>query len=225
MQSLLARSLAGLAFLLIVLGVVMFGSAGTLHFWRAWLYLAVFGGASALVTGYLYRHDRRLLDSRTRAGPVAETQRSQQWIQSLASLCFIGLFVVAGLEVRRGTPALPWVFSVLAEGFVALGFWIVFRVFRENSFASAVIEVRSEQRVVTTGPYALVRHPMYTGASLLLLATPPALGSWRPLPFALALVLVIALRAVSEEKTLRDRLPGYEAYLAAVRFRLLPFVW
>jgi protein-S-isoprenylcysteine O-methyltransferase Ste14 len=225
MDDLRRRSLAGLGFLLLALAAITFGSAGSFAFWRAWVYLAVFGGASALVTAYLLRHDRRLLASRTRAGPIAETQRSQQWLQAAASACFVALFAAAGLDFRRAVSDVPWALSLSCDGVVALGFWVVFRVFRENSFTSAVIEVASEQRVVSTGPYAIVRHPMYAGASLLLLATPAALGSWRALPFALALVLVVAVRAVAEEKFLVAQLPGYAAYRARVRHRLVPHVW
>ncbi len=225
MGNLILKSVAGLAFLLLVLGLALFLSAGSLSFWQAWVYLAVFGACTLLITLYLMRYDQRLLASRVQAGPVAETQKSQQVIQSLASLAFIGLFIVAGLDRRFGWSNVPPVVSLLADAVVALGFWVVFRVFRENSYTSATIEVADEQRVITTGPYSVVRHPMYAGASLLLLASALALGSWAALPLALLVILVVAVRLLDEEKFLTASLPGYDAYRRHVRYRLVPFIW
>jgi protein-S-isoprenylcysteine O-methyltransferase Ste14 len=108
---------------------------------------------------------------------------------------------------------------------VALGFYFVYRVFKENSFTSALIEVQAEQHVITTGPYAVVRHPMYAGALLMMAATPVALGSWVALPFLLPLVAVIVARLLDEEKLLAQELPGYEAYRQRVPHRLVPRVW
>jgi protein-S-isoprenylcysteine O-methyltransferase Ste14 len=113
----------------------------------------------------------------------------------------------------------------IANAFVVLGFFIVFLTFKENSFTSATIEVADEQKVVTSGPYKVVRHPMYAGAILLLIFTPIALGSWVALPFPLPLIVVVAIRAVEEEKFLRISLPGYADYCQKVRYRLVPYVW
>ena len=225
MGSLILKSIAGLAFLLLVLGLALFLSAGSLGFWQAWVYLAVFAVCTLLITLYLMRYDQRLLASRVQAGPVAEKQKSQQVIQSLASLFFIGLFIVPGLDYRFHWSNVPPVVSLMADGLVALGFWIVFLVFKANSFTSATIEVADEQKVITTGPYRVVRHPMYAGASVLLLATPPALGSWFALPLAVLVILVVVARLLDEEKFLAASLPGYDAYRQQVRYRLIPFIW
>jgi protein-S-isoprenylcysteine O-methyltransferase Ste14 len=225
MASLMIRSLAGLLFLLGVLGLALFASAGTFAFWRAWLYLALFGLCVVLITGYLVFRDRRLLESRLNVGPAAERQRSQQVIQSLASLFFIALFIVPGLDHRFGWSHVPAVLSVASDALVALGLFIVFLVFRENTYTSAIIEVANEQRVVSSGPYSLVRHPMYSGAMLLLIFTPLALGSWVGLPLAIPVILVIAARLLSEEKFLAARLGGYDDYRRKVRWRLLPGIW
>jgi protein-S-isoprenylcysteine O-methyltransferase Ste14 len=173
----------------------------------------------------LIKCDQRLLAGRVKAGPVAEVQKGQQIIQSLASLFFIGLFIVPGLDYRFHWSAVPAVVSWVSEGFVALGFFIVFLVFRENSYTSAIIEVSDEQRVITSGPYSVVRHPMYAGASLLLLFAPLALGSWVALLCPLPLILVVAVRLIEEEKYLMANLSGYEAYRQKVRYRLIPFIW
>ena len=225
MNNLLVRTILGFLFLLLCLGLALFIPAGSLRFWQAWLYLAVFAGCTILITAYLMKNDRDLLAGRVKAGPVAETQRSQQIIQGFASLFFIAVYIVAGLDYRFGWSSLPPVVSLAADAIVALGFFIVFLVFRENSFTHAVIEVSDEQRVITTGPYRLVRHPMYSSALLLMLFTGVALGSWVAVPFSIPLVLVIAVRLLDEEKFLSANLSGYSDYCQKVRYHLIPYVW
>lgn len=225
MGSLIARTILGFAFLMLVLALALFLSAGSLSFWQAWVYLAVFAICTLLITAYLVKYDLELLAGRVQAGPVAETQRSQQIIQSLASLFFIALFIVPGLDFRYRWSSVPPVLSWIADGFVTLGFFIVFLVFRENSFTRATIQVSAEQKVITTGPYSLVRHPMYAGAFVLLLFTPVALGSWVAVPFAIPIMLVVVARLLDEEKFLSANLSGYQAYLQKVRYRLIPFIW
>jgi len=225
MSSLILKSILGLVFLLLVLSLALFISAGSLNFWQAWAYLADFAACSALITAYLIKYDQKLLSSRVKAGPVAETQKSQKIIQSLASLTFLGLFVVAGLDNRFRWSHVPPIVSLISDGFVAVGFFIVFMVFRENTYTSAVIEVSNEQKIITSGPYRVVRHPMYAGAGLLLLFSPPALGSWVTLSFSFLLILIVAARLLDEEKFLLVKLGGYEVYCKKVRYRLLPFIW
>src|SRR5262245_35861837 len=159
MGSLILKSILGLAFLMLVLALSLFISAGSLRFWQAWVYLAVFATCTLLITAYLIKYDQKLLASRVKAGPTAETQKGQQIIQGLASLLFIGLFIVAGLDYRFHWSNVPPVVSLISDGFVALGFFVVFLVFRENSYTSAVIEVSNEQKVIASGPYSIVRHP------------------------------------------------------------------
>jgi len=150
-DNLLVKAFAGLAFLLVMLAVAIFLPAGSLHFWQAWLYLADFALCTLLVTLYLIRYDQQLLASRVQAGPIAETEKSQQIIQTLASLFFLAVYVVAGLDFRFGWSNVTPVMSLLADGFVALGFLIVFLVFRENSYTSGTIEVAENQQVEPRG--------------------------------------------------------------------------
>ena len=225
MDRLIVKTILGFAFLLLVLALALFLPAGSLGFWQAWLYLAVFAACTILITAYLAKNDRELLAGRVQAGPIAETQKSQQVIQSLASLFFIALYIVAGLDFRFGWSHVPAVVSVLADGVVALGFYVVFLVFRENSYTRSTIEVSAGQQVITTGPYALVRHPMYAGAMLLMIFTPVALGSWLALPFVIPLILVIVARLLDEERFLKANLPGYEDYCQQVHSRLVPSIW
>jgi protein-S-isoprenylcysteine O-methyltransferase Ste14 len=223
--NLLARTILGFAFLMLVLALALFVPAGSLRFWQAWVYLADFAVCTILITAYLIKHDRELLAGRVQAGPIAETERTQQIFQSLASLFFIGLFIVPGLDFRFGWSNVPPVLSLIADGFVALGFYIVFLVFRENSFSRATIEVSDGQTVIPSGPYRVVRHPMYAGAGVLLIFTPIALGSWVAVPFAVPLILVIVARLIDEERFLLANLSGYEEYRKKVRYRLIPLIW
>jgi protein-S-isoprenylcysteine O-methyltransferase Ste14 len=225
MLNLFIRSLAGLLFLVGILALALFWSAGTFNFWQAWLYLAVFAACIILITGYLIAYDRRLLQSRLNVGPAAETQRSQQIIQGFASLFFLGLYIVPGFDRRFGWSHIPPLISLLSDAMVVLSLFIVFLVFRANTYTSAIVEVAGGQKVVTTGPYSVVRHPIYSGAMVLLLFTPVALGSWVGVPFAVPLILVIAARLLSEEKFLQTNLDGYEGYRRTVRYRLIPLIW
>jgi protein-S-isoprenylcysteine O-methyltransferase Ste14 len=178
-----------------------------------------------LITAYFLEEDPALIRRRLAAGPIAERRRAQKVVQALASFCFVALFVVSGLDRRFGWSSVPMAVSLAADVIVAAGFGIVFLVFRENSHTSAVIEVSAGQRLVSTGPYRHVRHPMYAGALLLLAATPLALGSVVALPLVLALAGVLVARILDEERLLSAELPGYTAYRRAVRYRLLPHVW
>ncbi len=225
MSNLIVKAILGFLALVVTLALALFLSAGSLRFWQAWVYLAVFSICVILITLYLARYDPRLLASRVQAGPTAETQKSQQVIQSFASLFFIALFIIPGLDFRFHWSSVPTGLSLIADGIVALSLFIVFLVFRENTYTSATVEVTKEQKVTSSGPYSLVRHPMYAGAFLLLIFTPLALGSWVGVPFALPVMAVIVIRLLEEEKFLAANLSGYEEYRQKVRYRLIPFVW
>lgn len=215
----------GLVSLLLVLSLCLFVPAGSLRYREAWAYLALFGACSAAITLYLQRNDPVLLRRRAVAGPTAEAERSQRLVQAVASLAFVSIFVLAGLDHRLGWSRVPALLIAAGGALVVLGFAVVFLTFRENSYTSATIEAAKGQPVVDTGPYAVVRHPMYAGALLMLLGTPPSLGSYWALPAVLVLAAAIVARLLLEERFLSRRLPGYDAYRRAVRYRLVPFVW
>jgi protein-S-isoprenylcysteine O-methyltransferase Ste14 len=219
------RAFSGLLFLLVVIAVAIFTAAWSVDYWQAWLFLAVFAVASLAITQYLIKQDPELLERRVRAGPVAEQDRGQKIIQSLASLAFIATLVVPGIDHRLGWSTVPVWVVFAGDALVALGFLVVFFVFRENTFASATIEVEEGQRAISTGPYALVRHPMYAGALILLAGVPIALGSWWGLLAVAPMKLLIVLRLLAEERFLAKNLPGYADYRSRVRYRLAPFVW
>ena len=224
-NSLAGRSILGFAQLLVFLGVALFAPAWTFDFWQAWLYLSVFIAASGLITVYLYKCDPKLLERRVKAGPNAEKEKSQKLVQTLASLAFIGTLVIPSLDRRYRWSHLPLILVLAGNLLVILGFLAVFLVFKENTFTSATIEVAPGQRVISTGPYAIVRHPMYAGALVMLFATPLALGSWWGLAMFIPMSMVIVLRLLDEERFLRESLPGYTEYCREVRFRLAPFIW
>jgi protein-S-isoprenylcysteine O-methyltransferase Ste14 len=199
--------------------------AWSLRYWQAWLYVGVFGGSAAAITIYLQRQDPELLERRVTAGPAAEKARTQQIIQTVASLAFVGILVVPGVDHRLHWSAVPTWLVILGNGLVLVGFAVVFATFRENSYASATIDTVKGQRVIATGPYAVVRHPMYAGALVLLAGTPLALGSYWGLVVLLPILVALVWRLSDEERLLTRDLPGYAAYKAQVRYRLMPGLW
>jgi protein-S-isoprenylcysteine O-methyltransferase Ste14 len=220
-----AKAWLSLFVLAVVMGLLLFPPAGTVRYWQAWLYLSVFTCASSLLTLYLMRRDPALLERRMRGGPTAEKRATQKLIMLFVSVAFVALLVVPALDRRFGWSSAPPGVVVFGDLLVAAGFCIIFLVYRENTYTSATIEVAEGQKVVSTGPYALVRHPMYAGGSLYLAATPPALGSyWGLLAFAAMLPFLI-WRLLDEEQLLARDLPGYSEYRQRVRHRLVPFVW
>ncbi len=222
---LLLRAVLGLGQLAAAMGAALFLPAWTLRWWQAWLLLIVFCGASLAITLRLLAHDPELLERRVRGGPAAEKQRRQQAIQAVAGLAFLATCVVPALDRRFGWTHAPSALALAGDAIVALGFWIVWRVFEANTYTSATIEIAREQRVITTGPYALVRHPMYSGGVLVVLGMPFALGSFVGLAPVVVLVAGIVARLLEEERFLAEHLPGYEAYRTTTRWRLVPRVW
>lgn len=225
MDKLAGKTVLGFTQLIIALGMLLLAPAWTLDYWQAWVYLSVFAASSALITAYLWKKDPQLLERRIRAGPGAENEKKQKWIQLQASCLFMGAMILPSLDHRFSWSAVPLPVVVTGDVFVALGFLIVLRVFKENTFTAATISVTPEQQVVSSGPYALVRHPMYSGALVLLLGTPLALASWWGLLMFIPMTLTVAWRAREEEEFLCKRLSGYQEYCQRVRYRLVPFAW
>jgi protein-S-isoprenylcysteine O-methyltransferase Ste14 len=225
MNQLVIRAFAGLLFLLIVMAIIIFVPAWTLDYRQAWIFLVVFFVPPLLITIYLMKHDPKLLERRTTAGPGAEQERIQNIIQALAGLAFIAIFIVSALDHRFGWSTVPAYVTALGDVLVIFGFYLVFLVFKENTFASGTIEVVAEQRVISTGPYALVRHPMYIGALVMLVGVPLALGSWWGLLAIIPMIIVLILRLLDEEKFLAKNLAGYSDYQSKVRYHLFPLIW
>jgi protein-S-isoprenylcysteine O-methyltransferase Ste14 len=216
------KAFSGLIFLVVILGLALFLPAGTFRYWQAWAYIAVFFTASAAITFYLMKNDTALLKRRINAGPALEKDKTQKLIQSIAQVAFLAIFLVSAFDHRFNWSYIPLVAVIAGDIFVATGFYIVFIVFKENTFTSATIEVDAEQKVISTGPYSVVRHPMYSGALLMLMSTPIALGSWWGMLAFIFIAIVIVWRSAAEEKFLAEHLPGYTDYCAKVRFRFIP---
>jgi protein-S-isoprenylcysteine O-methyltransferase Ste14 len=225
MKNLAVNTILGFAQLVLALGLFLFAPAWTFDFWQAWIYLLVFVTSSALITIYLWKKDPALLERRVKAGPSAENEKKQKLIQVFASLAFMGLMIVPSLDRRFSWSEVPPLVVIGGDVLVALGFFIVFLVFKENTFTAATIEVNPDQIVVSTGPYAVVRHPMYAGALIMLFGTPLALGSWWALLLFILMTFVIIWRLLDEEQFLAARLSGYNKYCEKVQYRLLPSIW
>jgi protein-S-isoprenylcysteine O-methyltransferase Ste14 len=225
MKSLNTKAVLSVFALTAVMAVLILIPAGTLRYWQAWLYLTVFFLASMLITLYLMKNDPALLERRMRGGPTAEVRRSQRVIMLFLSIGFIGLIVLPAFDRRFGWSAMPDAVAIAGDVLTAIGFFLIALVYRENTFTSATIQVTKDQTVISTGPYAIVRHPMYFGALFYLVGTPLALGSYWGLLVFVAIVPFLIWRIFDEEHTLAQELPGYTEYQRRVRHRLIPMIW
>ena len=225
MKHLNAKAIGGLLGTLLVMAAALFLSAGTLRYSQAWIYLALFGVSSLAITLYLMKKDPGLLERRVRGGPTAEKETSQKIIQSLTAVAFIAMLVVPGLDYRFAWSRVPLYAEAAGDVLVALAFIIIFFVYKENTFTSATIDVYAGQTVISTGPYARVRHPMYVGGFLMFLGMSLALGSWWGLPVLALMMPALIWRLLDEEKLLTEKLPGYAEYKNKVTWRLVPLVW
>ena len=211
--------------LIVVMGALIFGAAGTLDFWQGWLFLASYFLASMVVSVWLIRNDPALLERRMRGGPFAEGERSQKIIMTFTSVGFIALLIVPGLDRRFGWSRMPDAVVILGDALLLAGWLGILGVFRANTYAAATIQVASGQTVISTGPYAIVRHPMYGAALLMLLGIPIALGSWWGALVWVALLPALAWRLADEEHVLLRDLNGYADYRHKFRWRLIPYIW
>lgn len=221
----LPKLLAQLAALILVFAAIIFSAAGTLDYWQAWLFLACYFVASLLLSLWLVRNDPALLQRRMRGGPFAEGERSQKMIMTLTTLGFIAGLVVPGLDRRFGWSDMPAAIAILGDVLLLAGWYGIYVVFRTNSYAAATIRVDSGQTVISTGPYAVVRHPMYAAALVMILGIPVGLGSWWGVLVWVALLPALAWRLLDEERVLLRDLDGYAEYRRKVPWRLIPRVW
>ncbi|MCS3894784.1 protein-S-isoprenylcysteine O-methyltransferase Ste14 [Bradyrhizobium japonicum USDA 38] len=209
------------------MGALLFACAGTIHWPSAWVFLTTCALLGPLCGWWLYRVDPALLAERL--------QSVLQRDQPAADKAFMIVFVIAmlawlaamGLDRRTQFSDMPVAFQALGLVLFVLSTLFILWVFRENSFAAPVVKLQADraQRVVSTGPYAHVRHPMYSGMILFFAGVPLLLGSWWGLVMAPVIVVLFAVRIGIEERTLREGLPGYSNYMTRVRYRLLPGVW
>ena len=225
-----SRSSPGLlkaAFLRVLIGIpivalIILLPAGRWDYWQGWMYLATLFIPMFAVLATFFKKDPALLERRMR---MREKETAQRKIIAVSYLYFLAAFILPGLDVRFGWSNVPPLVSILANCLVFAGYMTFVWVMTVNSFLSRTVEVDADQRVVTTGPYAIVRHPMSSGIILLYIASPVALGSYWALLPALLIIPLLAARIRNEEIVLHRDLPGYTAYTHKVKYRLLPGIW
>jgi len=216
-----ASSVVGFAaFLLMV-----FLPAGTFDYWRGWAFIAVFAVSTILPSIYLAATNPAALKRRMQAGPAAETRPLQKIIITVAFFSIGGMIVVSALDFRFVWSSVPAAVSVVGDVLVVVGLLIAMITTIQNGYAAANINVESDQTVVSTGLYSVVRHPMYFGNVVLMIGVPLALGSYWGLLFVIPGLVVLATRILDEEKVLAHELTGYTDYEQRVHYRLVPGVW
>ena len=216
------RALAFMVTGILVMGLLLFPAAGTLHYPGGWLLLGILFIPMTLMGLVMLFKNPALLEKRLRN---KETQSTQKGVVALSGLMFLAGFILAGLDFRFGWLPLPaWIQYAAAVLFLA-GYGMYAEVLRENTYLSRTVEVQEEQKVIDTGLYGIVRHPMYTATILMFLAMPLVLGSVIALVVFLIYPAVIAARIGNEEQVLLEGLPGYAEYRQKVKYRLLPFIW
>lgn len=208
--------------ILTILGAILFITSGSFRFWEAWIFWLQISALTLFITAYFLKKDPELLSRRRQAKEKETTQKIPSY---LATLNLFG-YLIPGLDFRFHWSAVPFWVVIVANVIVFVGYTFIILVFKENSYASTIIQVEEDQQVITTGPYAIVRHPMYTGMLLMTLFTPLALGSyWALIPSFLLFIPYLVLRIKGEEKTLLRDLPGYKDYCIKTRYRLIPLIW
>lgn len=223
--SLATRAFRGLAQFLLALALITFAAAGTLVYWQGWLFLAVFGAGSALATYDIFKRDPALLEGRLKAGPGAEQRLVQKLIQAGATIAFLAAVCIPALDYRFGWSQVPLLLVLAGFALLMAGFAGIYWVFRVNSFAVATITKADHHHVVSTGPYAIIRHPMYSAALLMFVGIPLGLGSYWGLLVLPFLVVLLAVRLLDEERFLAENLDGYRDYRNHIRYRLIPLIW
>lgn len=208
----------------VLIGFALFLSAGTFNYWQAWIFLGAVALSSGLLTLTMTK-DPTLVENRSKVGPAAEKRTVQKIIVSCAAIPAIAMYIVPALDRRYGWSNMPVWLSVAGDLLMLVGMWMISRVFKANSYGSATVEIANDQKVISTGPYAIVRNPMYGSAVVYLAGASLALGSyWGPVAAALT-TLALVWRLFDEEKFLTQNLPGYTEYCSRVRWHLIPGIF
>jgi protein-S-isoprenylcysteine O-methyltransferase Ste14 len=221
-RKLVGMAAARISPILLILGLMFFLPAGTLRYWQAWVYIVTLFVPASFVVAFLIKSAPEFIERRMK---VREKEQTQKAVTILGwPICIVG-FLLPGFDRRYGWSSVPTALVVVADILVLASYLFIVRAFKENSYASRVVEVEQGQKVITTGPYALARHPVYLGMTVMFLFSPLALGSfWAMLPCSLIVVLFVP-RIFNEEKVLTAQLEGYKEYKQHVRFRLIPGIW
>jgi len=220
-----AKSILSLVLILFVMCGLLFLTIGSFHFWQGWVFWGIIGISSILINIYMLKFEQNILTEMLKSAPSAEERRKKQVVSILAIFFFVGIIVVPGLDHRFSWSHVHLAVTLIADRLLIVAFYLIFRTVRENRIAKGINGEIASQKVISTGPYKLVRHPIYTGALLMLVCAPLALDSWIVLPFSLPMIVIIVVRTLEEEKFLHANLQGYTEYCLKVRYRLIPLVW
>jgi len=221
-RQLLIKVLIRLVLAIIILGLVFFLPAGSIKFWEAWAYMGVLFIPMIFVLIYLLKKDPELLERRMK---MKEKEEPQKACIKLSFLVFFIAFIIPGFDYRFEWSKVLFIVVIIADLFVFIGYLLFFLVLKENTYASRIIEVEKGQKVISTGPYVIVRHPMYVAVLMMYVLSPLALGSYWAALAVLPLPVLIIFRIKNEEKILIDKLPGYREYTQKVKYRLIPYIW
>jgi protein-S-isoprenylcysteine O-methyltransferase Ste14 len=221
-MNLLAQMLLRFFVMAALILLLLFAPAGTFHYWQAWSYFALIFFVTFAIFIYIYLHDKDLLKRRMES---REKLSAQKWLMNLMYLFWPLAMMLPGLDHRFAWSHLPAWLSVVSLLVVLSGYLFVFWVVNTNRFAARTIRVEQGQQLISTGPYAIVRHPMYLGMLGIFLCTPLALGSLYAVPIFALFIPIIVVRLMSEEKLLLAELPGYVDYCSKTRCRLIPLIW
>ena len=214
----LVKFLVGLGLVVLLL----FLPAGTFDYRGAWLFIGLLFVPILILGAVLLARAPKLLEKRLSA---KEKESTQKGVVAVSGLLFVAGFVVAGLDVRYGWTTVPVWATILASAVLLISYGTYAEVMRENAYRSRTIEVQDGQKVIDTGLYGIIRHPMYAATVGLFLAIPVVLGSWWSLLCFAPYPFILAVRIGNEEKILARDLPGYTDYQKRVKYRMIPFVW
>jgi protein-S-isoprenylcysteine O-methyltransferase Ste14 len=206
----------------IIMSALLFIPAGSVKFWNAWLFMGVLFIPMLFVIFYLIIRDPELLYKRLKTN---EREKTQKKVVMLTSVVFLSVFIIAGFDYRFGWSAVPVLLEILSAGIVLIGYILFYMVMRQNSYASRVVEIQEKQKVIDTGLYGIVRHPMYFAAILMFMFMPLVLGSFFALIPLLIFPFQMSTRMKNEEEILEKGLVGYIRYKEKVRYKIIPFVW
>jgi protein-S-isoprenylcysteine O-methyltransferase Ste14 len=206
----------------LIIAAALFIPAGTADWWQAWLWMATWIVPAFSFTAYYLKADPGMIERRMRS---REPEVAQRRIIRFGRVIYIAVFILPGFDRRFGWSSVPDAVVIAADALVLAGYLIFIRVMRGNRFAARTIAVEDGQRVITTGPYAVVRHPLYSSSLFITSFSPVALGSWPAAAVALLFFPMIVARILNEEKVLLRDLPGYAEYLRMRRYRLIPGIW
>lgn len=221
-RQLLIKVLIRFVLAIIILSLNFFLPAGTIEFWEAWVYMGILFTPMIFVLIYLLKKDPELLERRMK---IKEKEEPQKVFVKLSFLVFFIAFIIPGFDYRFEWSEVPFIVIIIADLFIFIGYLLFFLVLKENTYASRIIEVEKGQKVISTGPYAIIRHPMYVAVLTIYVLSPLALGSYWAVLAVLPLPLIIILRIKNEEKILIDKLSGYREYTQKVKYRLIPYIW